>query len=114
MDSNCLFCKIAAGEIPAEIIFEDDDLLAFMDIAPQAPVHFLVIPKKHIPGPAAVEEQDQKLIGKMMQLGARMAADKGIGDNFRLVFNNGAEAGQTVFHIHMHILGGRNMGWPPG
>lgn len=113
MNTDCLFCKIAAGEIPAEKLYEDDELVAFRDIAPQAPVHFLVIPKKHIQDPAAITSDDEILMGKMMRRGAAIAKENGIKD-FRLVFNNGAEAGQTVFHIHMHVLGGRPMQWPPG
>lgn len=114
MSENCLFCKIVKEEIPAEKIYEDDELLAFRDIAPQAPVHFLLIPKKHIRGPADVGTEDEALIGKMMRIGAELAARDNIGDDFRVVFNNGAQAGQTVFHLHMHILGGRDMNWPPG
>ncbi len=113
MSSNCLFCKIAAGDIPAEKLYEDDDMLAFRDIAPQAPVHFLVIPKKHIQDPAAISAEDEALMGKMMRVGSQVAGENGITD-FRLVFNNGADAGQTVFHIHMHVLGGRSLSWPPG
>jgi len=113
MTTECLFCKIAAGTIPAEKLYEDDDLLAFHDIAPQAPVHFLIIPKKHIQGPADVGTADEALIGKMMRIGADIAKENGISD-FRLVYNNGAKAGQTVFHIHMHVLGGRALTWPPG
>ncbi len=113
MMDDCLFCKIAAGEIPANKLYEDDDLLAFHDIAPQAPVHFLIIPKKHIQDPANVTEADEALIGKMMRVGAQVAKENGVTD-FRLVYNNGAEAGQTVFHIHMHVLGGRSLSWPPG
>ncbi len=112
--SDCLFCKITAGEIPSEKLYEDDDILAFKDIAPQAPVHFLVIPKKHIVDPSSVTAEDEQLMGKIMRAGARIAEEQGIGDGFRVVFNNGAKAGQTVFHIHMHILGGRSMQWPPG
>lgn len=112
--SDCLFCKIAAGEIPANKLYEDDEMLAFWDIAPQAPKHFLVIPKKHIQDPASVTEEDQALIGKMMQVASKLAAEHEIGDGFRIVFNNGAKAGQTVFHIHMHVLGGRDLQWPPG
>lgn len=114
MDDNCLFCKIINGDIPADKLYEDDDILAFRDIAPGAPVHFLVIPKKHITGPSDVGIADQQLIGKMMQKGSEIAQAEGIGDAFRVVFNNGAGAGQTVFHIHMHILGGRDLNWPPG
>jgi histidine triad (HIT) family protein len=113
MSTDCLFCKIAAGEIPAEKLYEDDDMLAFRDIAPQAPVHFLVIPKKHIQDPSGVGTGDEALIGKMMRTGSKVAKDNGISD-YRLVFNNGAGAGQTVFHIHMHVLGGRSLSWPPG
>ncbi len=113
MSDNCLFCKIVKGEIPADKLFEDDDVLAFRDIAPQAPVHFLVIPKKHIRGPAAVGADDEQLIGKMMRVGSEIAKKEG-AEQFRVVFNNGEQAGQTVFHIHMHILGGRSLTWPPG
>ncbi len=113
MSDNCLFCKIVRGEIPADKLYEDDDLLAFRDIAPQAPVHFLVIPKKHVSGPSSVEAADEQLIGRLMRKGAEIAKKEG-ADHFRVVFNNGEQAGQTVFHIHMHILGGRDMSWPPG
>lgn len=113
MATDCLFCKIAAGDIPAEKLYEDDEMLAFRDIAPQAPVHFLVIPKKHIQDPTGVTEEDEGLIGRMMRTGSKVAKENSITD-FRLVFNNGAGAGQTVFHIHMHVLGGRALNWPPG
>ena len=114
MDDNCLFCKIINGDIPADKLYEDEDILAFRDIAPEAPVHFLVIPKKHITGPSDVSVENQQLIGKLMQKGSEIARQEGIGDAFRVVFNNGADAGQTVFHLHMHILGGRDLNWPPG
>ncbi|OEU50505.1 MAG: histidine triad nucleotide-binding protein [Desulfobulbaceae bacterium S3730MH12] len=110
--TDCLFCKIAAGEIPAEKLYEDDEVLAFRDIAPQAPVHFLVIPKKHIVDPSDVSEEDEKLIGKLMRIGSQIAAENGVGDGFRIIYNNGAKAGQAVFHIHMHILGGKDRPWP--
>lgn len=113
MSDNCLFCKIIRGEIPADKLYEDDDILAFRDIAPQAPVHFLVIPKKHLSGPSSVAAEDEQLIGRLMRKGAEIAEKEG-ADHYRVVFNNGEQAGQTVFHIHMHILGGRNMNWPPG
>jgi len=113
MSDNCLFCKIVRGEIPADTLYEDDDIIAFRDIAPQAPVHFLVIPKKHISGPADIGSEDEQLMGKIMRVGAELARKEGI-DHYRVVFNNGEQAGQTVFHIHMHILGGRDMSWPPG
>ncbi len=111
---NCLFCKIINGDIPSDKLYEDDDVYAFRDISPQAPIHFLVIPKRHISGPSDVSEEDEKVIGKMMRIGADIASQEGVGDAFRMVFNNGAGAGQTVFHIHMHILGGRSLNWPPG
>ncbi|PID77501.1 MAG: histidine triad nucleotide-binding protein [Deltaproteobacteria bacterium] len=111
---NCLFCKIIAGEIPAEKLYEDDEMLAFKDIAPQAPTHFLVIPKKHISGLNKLEEQDEMLMGKLVRTAAKLAGEQGVGDDFRTVVNTGSGAGQTVFHIHVHILGGRNMLWPPG
>lgn len=113
MSDNCLFCKIINGEIPSDKLYEDEDVFAFRDIAPQAPVHFLVIPKKHISGPAEVASDDEQVMGKVIRIADKLAHDEGI-QQYRLVFNNGEEAGQTVFHVHMHVLGGRNMGWPPG
>jgi len=113
MSDNCLFCKIVKGEIPADKLYEDEEMLAFRDISPQAPVHFLVIPKKHINGPAEVTEDDDRLMGKIMRISGELAKKEGI-EHFRVVLNNGEEAGQTVFHLHAHILGGRNMLWPPG
>ena len=113
MNEDCLFCKIIQGAIPSDTLYEDDEVLAFRDIAPAAPVHFLVIPKKHISGPSAVEEEDEQLIGKLMRIGNQVAQKEGL-EQFRLVFNNGEDAGQTVFHIHMHVIGGRSLNWPPG
>ncbi|OQX17625.1 MAG: histidine triad nucleotide-binding protein [Desulfobulbaceae bacterium A2] len=113
MVDNCLFCRIVKGEIPAAKIYEDDEILAFRDIAPQAPVHFLVIPKRHIAGAAAATAQDEALLGRMLRVGSELAQKEG-ADQFRLVSNNGALAGQSVFHLHVHFLGGRAMGWPPG
>ena len=113
MDDNCLFCKIIKGDIPANKLFEDDDVLALWDISPQAPKHFLVIPKKHITGPEGVAASDHDLIGKLLSTAARLAGENDI-PQYRLVMNNGEEAGQTVFHLHMHVLGGRPMNWPPG
>lgn len=113
MTDDCLFCKIVRGEIPVDKLYEDEDLLAFRDIAPQAPQHFLVIPKKHIAGPNAVADHEAALIGKVMIAGAGLARENGL-ESFRFVVNEGAEAGQTVFHFHLHVLGGRSMNWPPG
>lgn len=113
MSDNCLFCKIASGTIPADTLYEDDEVMAFWDISPQAPKHFLVIPKKHIAGPSAVAETDEGLIGKVLRIGAELAKQHGT-EQFRFVVNNGEEAGQTVFHFHLHVLGGRKMTWPPG
>lgn len=113
MADDCIFCKIIRGQIPARTLYEDDDLLAFWDINPQAPKHFLVIPKKHISGPAAIAVKDEALIGRILRKGAELAQANGAGQ-FRLVLNNGEQAGQTVFHLHLHVLGGRPMQWPPG
>lgn len=113
MADNCLFCKIINGDIPSDKLYEDDEVYAFRDISPQAPVHFLVIPKKHINGPADVAAEDEQVIGKLVRAADRIAGKEGI-EHYRLVLNNGEGAGQTVFHIHMHVLGGRNLKWPPG
>ena len=110
--SDCIFCKIIAGEIPSEKLFEDEDILAFWDISPQAPVHFLVIPKKHIPMPVDVEKTDDALVGKMLRIGAQVAKENDVADDYRVIFNNGSKAGQVVFHLHMHILGGKGKPWP--
>jgi histidine triad (HIT) family protein len=113
MSSDCIFCKIIKGEIPSNKLYEDKEMLAFWDINPEAPKHFLIIPKKHIAGPADIDAADEALVGKLLRKGAELAKENG-AEEFRLVANNGAEAGQTVFHLHMHFLGGRAMGWPPG
>ena len=113
--SDCLFCRIAAKKIPAKIIHEDADTVAFEDINPQAPVHVLIIPKKHISTTLELAEEDKALIGHLFFVAAKIAKEKGIADRgFRLVNNTNAEAGQTVYHIHLHLLGGRPMHWPPG
>jgi len=113
--SDCLFCRIIRKEIPASIVYEDDRLLAFNDINPQAPLHALVIPKRHIDSLNALTAEDDGLVGEMIRRAAAIARDKGFGDRgFRSVFNTNAEAGQTVFHIHLHLLAGRGFTWPPG
>jgi len=111
---STLFAKIITREIPADIVYEDEHCLAFRDINPQAPTHVLLIPKKEIPRLADATVEDQALLGHMMLAAGKIARELGVGDAFRLVANNGAEAGQSVFHLHLHILGGRHMRWPPG
>ena len=112
---NCLFCKIATGEIPGDIIFEDEQLLAFNDINPKAPTHILIIPRKHIPTINDLAATDSELVGELVQTAKNLANDLGIAeDGYRLVFNINKFAGQQVFHIHLHLLGGRALHWPPG
>jgi histidine triad (HIT) family protein len=103
---NCIFCKIVAGEIPAQKVFEDEDLLAFRDIHPKAPLHLLVIPKKHIESMASLAEADTQVMGRMMVLAGRLAAKNGSPDGFRTVVNTGRVGRQEVYHLHMHLLGG--------
>ena len=113
--NNCLFCGISAKKIPANIIYEDSEAVAFIDINPQAPVHVLIVPKKHIPTSLDITEEDSLLVGHLFSLAGRIAKEKGIAERgFRLIMNTNADAGQTVFHIHLHLLGGRQMHWPPG
>ena len=112
---DCLFCRIVAGEIPAARVYEDERLLAFSDIHPQAPMHVLVIPRKHIATLNDLEPGDDGLVGEMIRRGAAIAAERGYaGRGFRTVFNCNADAGQAVFHLHLHVLGGRALSWPPG
>ena len=112
--SDTLFSKIIDREIPADIVYEDDLCLAFKDINPQAPVHILIIPKQPIPKIVDAKESDQALLGHLLLKAGEIAKEQGYGDAFRLVVNNGAEAGQTVFHLHVHILAGRAFSWPAG
>ncbi|HYE85867.1 MAG TPA: histidine triad nucleotide-binding protein [Vicinamibacterales bacterium] len=112
---SCLFCKIIAGEIPAAKVHEDDQLFAFNDINPQAPMHVLVVPKRHIATLNDLSVAEDSLVGAMIRIGAAIAKSRGFdGPGFRTVFNCNAQAGQTVFHIHLHVLGGRTLTWPPG
>ena len=112
---DCLFCKILKGEIPASIVYEDERLLAFKDINPQAPLHALIVPKRHIASLNDLTPEDDALAGEMIRRAAAIAAQHGYADRgFRTVFNTNAEAGQTVFHIHLHLLAGRGLSWPPG
>ena len=112
--SDTIFSKIIRREIPAEIIYEDDLALAFKDISPQAPVHFLVIPKKPLPQLSAAESEDHAVLGHLLLTAKRVAEQVGLGNGYRVVINNGHDGGQTVYHLHLHILGGRQMQWPPG
>lgn len=109
-----IFSKIIRREIPAEIVYEDDLALAFKDITPQAPVHILVIPKKQIPKLADAQPEDHKIMGHLLLTAQRVAEQAGLTNGYRVVINNGHDGGQTVYHLHLHILGGREMGWPPG
>jgi histidine triad (HIT) family protein len=112
---SCLFCKFVAGEIPVAKVFEDDRLIAFNDINPQAPMHVLVVPKQHVATLNELTAAHDDLVGAMVRTGAAIAKERGCdGPGFRTVFNCNAQAGQSVFHIHLHVLGGRVMTWPPG
>lgn len=114
MPEKTIFKKIIDKEIPAQIVYEDDLCLAFPDISPQAPVHILIIPKEEIVSLAHAEQQHQALLGHLLLVTKKLAADHGLVDGFRTVLNSGAKAGQSVFHLHIHLLGDRPMGWPPG
>ncbi len=112
---SCVFCKIVAGEIPSKKVYEDDALLAFEDVNPAAPVHILIIPKKHMETLHEIQDADKKLIGSIFIAANEITRKKGIAqEGFRIVANCGENGGQTVFHIHFHLLGGRRMEWPPG
>ncbi len=114
-EPDCLFCKISAGEIPADIVYEDDKVLAFRDIAPKAPTHILVIPKRHIATINNIREEDAHDVGLLFAAAAVIAKQEDIADEgYRAVMNCNEAAGQTVFHLHLHILGGRSLDWPPG
>jgi histidine triad (HIT) family protein len=112
---SCLFCRIVSGEIPASKVYEDDHLIAFNDINPQAPLHVLIIPKRHVATLNELTPADDALVGELARRAAAIAAENGYADRgYRTVFNCNAEAGQTVFHVHLHLLAGRALGWPPG
>lgn len=112
---DCIFCKIVKGEIPSQKVYEDEKILAFRDITPQAPVHILIIPKKHLSNILEISSEDQSLLGSIQEAVVRITQQEGIDQKgFRLVNNCGVEGGQTVNHLHFHLLGGRNLGWPPG
>lgn len=112
--ADCIFCQIVSGDIPSQKVYEDDNVLAFHDIDKKAPVHVLIIPKKHIASIAAAEDNDMPLLADMMRTAKKLAFDLGIQDGFRLVANTGIDGGQTVDHLHFHLMGGRAFTWPPG
>lgn len=113
--TDCIFCKIAAGELGTEFVYEDDEVVAFRDLNPQAPTHILVIPRRHIATTNDLTEDDAGLIARLVLVAKEIAAREGIAESgYRTVLNCNAEAGQSVFHLHLHLLGGRPMGWPPG
>ena len=113
--SDCLFCRIVAGEIPAKVVFKDEHLIAFQDINPQAPMHVLIIPRRHVATLNDLSPTDDALVGEMVRRAAAIAKEHGHSERgYRTVFNCNADAGQSVFHIHLHVLGGRPMAWPPG
>ena len=110
----CIFCKIASGEIPSNKVYEDEQVLAFYDLEPQAPIHFLVIPKEHIPSAAAITAENSAIVAHIYEVIAKLAADLKLENGFRVVTNCGEQGGQTVQHLHFHVLAGRDMTWPPG
>ncbi len=113
--SDCLFCKIRDGAIPAKQVYQDDRALAFRDVNPQAPTHILIIPRQHISSLNELDEADAALIGHLHMVAAKLAREEGVAESgYRTLFNTGANAGQSVFHLHLHLLGGRQLGWPPG
>ncbi|XP_063820335.1 adenosine 5'-monophosphoramidase HINT1 [Pseudophryne corroboree] len=111
---DTIFGKIIRKEIPANIIYEDDQCIAFHDVSPQAPIHFLVVPKEAISHMSALQPADEALLGHLMYIGTKCAAEQGLTNGYRLVVNEGPDGGQSVYHLHLHILGGRQLGWPPG
>jgi len=112
--TDCLFCKIIAGKIPSKKVYEDERAFVFEDIKPQAPTHVLIIPKKHIVGLKEATNEDAEIIGYLHLVAAKIARERGIENGYRTVFNVGPGSGQSVFHLHLHLLGGRQLGWPPG
>ena len=114
MSADCLFCKIAAKEIPSKVVYEDDDVFAFEDIGPQAPTHVLIIPRKHFASLGEATPEDQAVLGKLQLVAAELARKLKLANGYRTVVNTGEGAGQSVFHLHLHLLGGRAFRWPPG
>lgn len=114
MRPDCIFCRIVAGHAPAQIVYRGEGVTAFRDIHPQAPVHILIIPDRHIPSLAETQPEDAELLGRLLLVARQLAEQEGLGNGYRLVLNTGRYAGQSVFHLHFHLLGGRGMRWPPG
>lgn len=114
MDPDCLFCRIAAGRAPATILYQDQEMVAFRDSHPVAPIHVLLVPRRHLTNVAAADEADADLLGRLMLRAANLAEEAGLEGDFRLVTNSGPQAGQSIYHLHVHLLGGRRMRWPPG
>ncbi len=114
MSTDCIFCKIAAKQIPAKLVYDDPDVFAFDDIGPQAPTHLLICPRKHIESLDATTNNDEALLGKLLTLAVKLAAERNLKEGYRTVINNGEHGGQSVQHLHLHLLGGRAMRWPPG
>lgn len=114
-DPDCIFCKIAAGEIPADIVHQDDLVVAFRDVNPKAPTHVLLIPRRHVASAVELTGTDSEMLGRLFNVAAQVARDAGVAEKgYRMVTNVGAGAGQSVHHLHFHLLGGRSLGWPPG
>ena len=114
MPEDCLFCKIIAGKVPATVVYQDEALTAIRDIRPQAPTHILVLPNRHVTGIAEAQASDAELLGKLLLAARHIAQQEDLNGGYRLVINSGPDAGQSVFHLHVHVLGGRHMRWPPG
>jgi histidine triad (HIT) family protein len=112
--SDCIFCKIVNGEIPSQIVHQDDEVVAFRDVSPQAPVHVLLVPRRHVASLDDAKDSDGALLGRLLVAARRVASQEGVSGGYRVVTNCGPSAGQSVFHLHIHLLGGRPMGWPPG
>jgi histidine triad (HIT) family protein len=112
--NDCIFCKIIARAIPATFVYQDDEVVAIDDVNPQAPTHVLVIPRRHIPALVDLQPEDASLVGRVVEIANRIARERDLENGFRMVVNNGPGAGQTVYHLHFHVLGGRPMRWPPG
>ncbi len=113
-EQTCVFCRIVAGQAPAPIIYQDELVTAFRDANPKAPTHVLIVPNRHISGVTETDQEDREMLGQLFVVARHVAEQEGVAKGFRLVVNNGRRAGQSVFHLHVHLLGGRAMGWPPG